>query len=711
MEKIRWDNNRLGCNYEGYRKSTIQEMKFILMSPINPKEAYTAAEKSRNSLSSEYSDDSLLENAAHNPASTSDESESSFCAPTRRRVPTRPECIHTISRSFQKNSAQYKKNPLLKEQPKGMQSAISWSLAKNAEIASSSAEKTRIFRRTLTVILSCTYAIFLITIGVVIGVATFLVPNSSIDEVFGIYLTVTGLLWFVFIHFDLLLHSGKMRQHILEQNKLQAGKHYMYDHDLTGRLLSDPSYMFSLSRHSGSFFLKIGAVGFCFVHLIHSALLLTRKIMQLTSEKEDIRVHCGDSLGLILAILYPVYSFYQLFIIFKYSSVIINRCKELARFATMHCLATSLFFWLYMILIETSHSLHHDIKQTHVGTVHKYAGFSSSEEQYLSFIEFSPGNGEIPSTLAQIMNNSLVLSTTGLCDVDSDITTIISEFSPYLYPFSIEYSILVVGIWYIIWSNIGKVQEEKEVLSCLPHSSIVQTQYLENGLSNRLIIHADCHASNRGLFLGLLVLAGSIVVVFIIFIGSSDQEFMKHAVLASSLFEVLLLVMMIISVLIAYRQMTRLHINPNPISQLDDCLLFICIPLFFLYGIFCIVPALAVRNFLAIALILMQVVQVIIQTPFLIDALRRCSNSATLRARKPGREFVTFLIVANMAMWVLNTFEIKSHETHLERIRFYGQPLWTFLSHVTLPLTLFYRFHSSVCLVDVWKSAYEPGDH
>jgi hypothetical protein len=29
---------------------------------------------------------------------------------------------------------------------------------------------------------------------------------------------------------------------------------------------------------------------------------------------------------------------------------------------------------------------------------------------------------------------------------------------------------------------------------------------------------------------------------------------------------------------------------------------------------------------------------------------------------------------------------------------------------MTVPLTMFYRFHSSVCLVDIWKSAYERGE-
>jgi len=39
--------------------------------------------------------------------------------------------------------------------------------------------------------------------------------------------------------------------------------------------------------------------------------------------------------------------------------VIINRGKEVARFAVMHCLATSLCFWLWTILRETVDSLSH----------------------------------------------------------------------------------------------------------------------------------------------------------------------------------------------------------------------------------------------------------------------------------------------------------------------------------------------------------------
>lgn len=101
--------------------------------------------------------------------------------------------------------------------------------------------------------------------------------------------------------------------------------------------------------------------------------------------------------------------------------------------------------------------------------------------------------------------------------------------------------------------------------------------------------------------------------------------------------------------------------------------------------------------------------QVLIQTPFIIDGLRRCSNTKKLRELKPGRELVTFLIVSNVALWITQTFEIKSRGLKDFRYEFYGKFLWTIVGHATMPLMMFYRFHSSVCLVDIWKLAYERG--
>ena len=47
----------------------------------------------------------------------------------------------------------------------------------------------------------------------------------------------------------------------------------------------------------------------------------------------------------------------QLYMIFKYSNVIVNRSKRLAKLAFMHCIVSSLCFWLSGIINETRQSL------------------------------------------------------------------------------------------------------------------------------------------------------------------------------------------------------------------------------------------------------------------------------------------------------------------------------------------------------------------
>ncbi len=49
----------------------------------------------------------------------------------------------------------------------------------------------------------------------------------------------------------------------------------------------------------------------------------------------------------------------------------------------------------------------------------------------------------------------------------------------------------------------------------------------------------------------------------------------------------------------------------------------------------------------------------IFQTIFVIDGLKRRAGSSKHEREKPGRGILTFLIIANVAMWVFKTFQIK----------------------------------------------------
>ncbi|CAH2063365.1 unnamed protein product, partial [Iphiclides podalirius] len=186
-------------------------------------------------------------------------------------------------------------------------------------------------------------------------------------------------------------------------------------------------------------------------------------------------------------------------------------------------------------------------------------------------------------------------------------------------------------------------------------------------------------------------------------------DFLEMGYLLNDCTKLGLHVVMLFAVVVAYNQTIKLDINEHPISLLDDVLLFICLPAFFMETVFSMTATISILNVIKTVDVSVMVIQVIIQTALLVDGLRRCSNSRKLRRTKPGRELLMFLIISNVGMWLLNTFSYKSPESLDERYEFYGKVLWSILGHISLPLIMFYRFHSSVCFADIWGSAYKPG--
>lgn len=104
---------------------------------------------------------------------------------------------------------------------------------------------------------------------------------------------------------------------------------------------------------------------------------------------------------------------------------------------------------------------------------------------------------------------------------------------------------------------------------------------------------------------------------------------------------------------------------------------------------------------------LASIIQTACQTMFILDASRRNAATASQQNKKPGREIVTFLLVANLAMWAISTLEKSRAESHPIQLNFYGLWAWTIITHVSMPLAIFYRFHSTVCLCEIWKRAYK----
>ncbi|GMT23450.1 hypothetical protein PFISCL1PPCAC_14747, partial [Pristionchus fissidentatus] len=100
------------------------------------------------------------------------------------------------------------------------------------------------------------------------------------------------------------------------------------------------------------------------------------------------------------------------------------------------------------------------------------------------------------------------------------------------------------------------------------------------------------------------------------------------------------------------------------------------------------------------AVVLIRLSQVFTQTWFILMAtkleLAPCTNVTALR----GRQCVTFLIVSNLTLFFYNAY------TSMTDGFGYISPLTSNHSYIKLisePLITFYRFHSTVCLAEIWK--------
>lgn len=145
------------------------------------------------------------------------------------------------------------------------------------------------------------------------------------------------------------------------------------------------------------------------------------------------------------------------------------------------------------------------------------------------------------------------------------------------------------------------------------------------------------------------------------------SAYIDTGIIMNSSFEFAVLVVLILAVIAAYLQVSKLDINSHSMSMLDDVLLFIAIPAFFMDTIFSFVPAVVNGSWLNMLIKGAQLIQVLIQTPFIIDGMRRCANAPALRRKKPGRELITFLTIANVSLWLYYTFSVKTADTRDER--------------------------------------------
>ncbi|XP_066903871.1 proton channel OtopLc isoform X4 [Halyomorpha halys] len=299
------------------------------------------------------------------------------------------------------------------------------------------------------------------------------------------------------------------------------------------------------------------------------------------------------------------------------------------------------------------------------------------------------------------------------CERNNIMGTIVQDSAPYLFPFIIEYSLIGAAVIYVMWRHIGRNPRY--------HGEEELEQRLEVILSRRAVAMAqaqhggpmDCVGASKGLFLGLLLLVGSLICLILFFVLIHNPIHSLLAIYLADVSHCVLMALSVLAIIVGFIRVQGLKFKGEEQSDLNDILLRVSAFGLFVYSVFSIIAgSLAALtsepNLLVMITGILSIVQVVLQLLFIADVSRRRVHLPEHDRSKPGRQIVTFLLIANVTMWIIYTFETQKVVANPVQLEFYGFLAWSMVQRLTLPLCIFHRFHSAVTLAEIWKTSYKP---
>ncbi|XP_076176724.1 proton channel OtopLc [Ptiloglossa arizonensis] len=376
----------------------------------------------------------------------------------------------------------------------------------------------------------------------------------------------------------------------------------------------------------GSFCLRLGAVGFGAGSLVFTGLQIGAEI----ASDPYRAITPGARLLLVTAQMH--------FIFLNSKSLSLSKHTALAKLGLMHMIATNLCEWLQALVEETQHEI-------------DQLGHTRDDE-------------------------------------DGILKSLLRDASPFLFPCTIEFSLICAVILFEMWKRVNEKIDAKG----------------ESPTRSSYHLSIDCSSSHRGLFGGILVVAATILSLIMFFVLKETK--MNIAIVQVTALDATILALGMIASIAGTVKLQALQQKIIKPSDLDTTLLAAAQAGVYLHCLFGVVGDVLTMGpiwVLSLFTDLLALMQSTSQTLLIKIAWgRRCS-----RNNKPGKELITFLIVVNIALWTVNTLEKSRAGVRPDHLQFFGVWAWTIITHVSMPLAIFYRFHSAICLFEIWKTCYK----
>ncbi|PAA59137.1 hypothetical protein BOX15_Mlig003393g3 [Macrostomum lignano] len=427
-------------------------------------------------------------------------------------------------------------------------------------------------------------------------------------------------------------------------------------------------------------YLRLGAIVFGFGVMVHDGFKIADVLERPGSEV------CVGPWFLPKRCIHLLFIMCQTYYVFKHHRVTINTQKALVRFVFVHLIVTNLCIWVKTVVYEIK-----------VGLTPKNSS--------------SDSNGS-SNYVAEMLKNGTDGCHGRYLEEDSPSY----QLGPYLYPCAVEYGLICAAICYKFFSRVGD-------LDIVPYGRKEQQQGPRS---------TTCHKSHKGLFMGLMIMICVLVpMISLILLQMKKQtEYKDVYILAVILTECSVLCfttgMALAGIVKAIRNLRLYKVRGN--ETFDVNLLFVGLAGIVCYNLFVAISVGAclmdtkegehcnwgdkaefyntkANGFKS----MLEVAQSVLQTLFIMQAIQRKVTMKLIEGmHKPGRGVTIALLIANLAMWVASVFEAQRNIAENFLLTYFGDMPWKIIKYIFLPLIIFFRFHSTVCLSEIWIQSYKP---
>ena len=303
-------------------------------------------------------------------------------------------------------------------------------------------------------------------------------------------------------------------------------------------------------------------------------------------------------------------------------------------------------------------------------------------------------------------------------EFESDIVLYVhnakENIGSYLYPCIIEYSLMCMTIFFILWQSIEhRYIQVKKRSGSLNRELIGRDDSAEGG-KHRDVNHFTINfaKSTTGLFFGILVMLLTIISLITYFIYKQHNTTLaKKLSEATELFLLVLSLIVVIAIYVELNYYKFSHKLEESFSY-NAILEVVGLAGIYTYDFYSIIAILdnglssEVEN-ISMAIHILSVLESTLQSVLIINALNMYTKQSFYKKKMPARSLITLLILIDVSLWLTGTLSIKKYEMNEMQLEYYNIVFWSITSSIATPLAIFFRFHSSVCLSDIWKTLYD----